>query len=128
MSNLLDPDTSIKEISDELLISEFLNPSKYKKLNLYALMAKRSSHNKEILDLLFSIIKDKKYREQSMMGRIMHSWLPAVFILEHSDENNWKGLKQVLFDYWNKEEKEEFLDYIKQDENYYNFLKDIKKK
>lgn len=122
--NLLDPNTGYEEISDELLIQEFKYPNKYKRMNLYALMARRAIQNVDIRNQLFDVILDEKARKEVLAGRITHAWLPAIFILRESNTEVWFELKQIL-KRWTKEERKSFLDYISSEHIYYNLLWDI---
>ena len=122
--NLLNPNISYEEISDELLIREFNNPQKYKKRHLYALMSKRANSNLIIRKCLFELILDEQARKEIEMGFITHAWLPALFILQNSNDDVRLEVKKIL-KRWPKNEIEIFLNYIKTDNEYYNLLKDI---
>jgi hypothetical protein len=121
---LLDPNISVNEISDEALISEFHKPTKYTKRSLYGVMANRASNNDKIKNLLFELIISEEARYETEMGFIMHAWLPAIFILQESNDAVKLELKHLLKN-WTQEEKELFLFYIKRDQEYYCLLYDI---
>ncbi|MEM9546675.1 MAG: hypothetical protein AAGA77_11925 [Bacteroidota bacterium] len=121
---LIDPNTSIEEISNEVLKSEFLNPVRYKKRNLYALMARRAIEDIEIKSLLFELILSIDARNENEMGFIKHSWLPAIFLLQEANTEIKLELKAVLKQ-WTADEKEIFLNYIKSEQEYYYLLCDI---
>ncbi len=121
---LLDPNISISEISDEELISEFHKPTKYTKRSLYGLMANRASNNDKIKNILFEVIISDEARHETEMGFIMHAWLPAIFILQESNDAVKLELKQLLKN-WTKDEKDAFLFYIKKEQEYYCLLYDI---
>ena len=121
---LLDPNVPVNEFSDEELINEFLNPSKYKRRNLYGVMARRATNNVIIKNMLFGIVVSDEARKETEMGFILHSWLPAILILKESSNSVKLELKQLLKE-WTKEEKGNFLSYIKKEQEYYSFLCDI---
>jgi hypothetical protein len=120
---MLDPNTSPNEISDEELIVKFNNP-KNTGFPLYALMAKRANANSQIKNYLFEVIIDKEKRDDYIAGDITHAWIPAIFILQHSHEEVKMELKSLLKK-WTTEEKKNFIDYIKQEDEYFNLLRDI---
>lgn len=122
--NLLDPNLSHEEVSDDLLQREFENPIRYSKRSLYPLMAKRADNNLAIREMLFALILDEQARKQIEMGIVTHAWLPAIFILKHSNLHVKSELKNVLRK-WSKEEKELFLIYIRKEKEYYDLLSDI---
>lgn len=121
---MLDPKTDILEISNEELLREFNTSNKYTKMNLYALMSTRANINSEIKSKLFEQILNMDARREVVSGRIMHSWFPAIYILKHGNDNLKLDLKEVLKQ-WTKEEKRNFLDYIKSEQEYFCLLYDI---
>lgn len=123
-NDMLDPKTDILEISNEELLREFNTSNKYTKMNLYALMSTRANINSEIKSKLFEQILNMDARREVVSGRIMHSWFPAIYILKHGNDNLKLDLKEVLKQ-WTKEEKRNFLDYIKSEQEYFCLLYDI---
>lgn len=121
---IVDPNTSHSEISDEVLISEFHNPVKYKKAHLYSIMANRADSNSTIKKLLIDFILNEKNRSEYFLGTIIHAWLPVLHILEHGTDKLKLELREVLMQ-WTKDEKELFVNYIKKDQEYYCLLYDI---
>ena len=121
---LIDPNTSHSEISDEVLISEFSNPMKYKKAHLYSIMANRANSNSSIKKLLFEFILDEKNRNAYFLGTIIHAWLPVLHLLEHGTDEMKLELREILRQ-WTMDEKKLFLNYIKKDQEYYCLLYDI---
>lgn len=121
---LIDPNITENEISNEELISEFHTPTKYTKRSLYGVMAHRASNNNLLKNLLFDVIISDEARQETEMGFIMHSWLPAICILKESNEEVKLELKNVLKN-WTKEEKDLFLSYVKKDQEYFCLLYDI---
>lgn len=122
--NLLDPNISIEEISDEFLIEEFNNPSVYKKRNLYALMSVRANYNFTIRRCLLELVLNEKARKEIEFGIIAHAWLPVLLILKHGNDELKFELKETLRS-WTLEERELLVSYAKNDEEYSNFICDI---
>lgn len=120
-TSLLNPYTPYEEISDEVLIDEYLNPIKYKKRSLYAIMAYRCRYNLVIKDILFSVVTNKEALEEVEMGIIKHAWLPALFILQYSTDAIKKDLAEAISK-WPLEEQSLFLGYIKNEKNYMKFF------
>lgn len=120
---MLDPNTPISILSDDRLLIEFNEELNYKKFNLYAIMAKRAD-NLYVRKTLFKIIMDNESRMGKIAGRIMHSWLPAIFILREGSIETKHELKKVLYN-WDLTEKRNFLDYLSSDKNSYDFLESI---
>lgn len=124
MVYMIDPNIDRDKLSDELLIQEFKNPSVYKVRHLYDVMAKRSSDNEEIKQLLFKLILSEDARKEKEMGFIMHAWLPAISILKEGKDEVKQELPNILRQ-WTTKEKELFLNYVKGDQEYYCLLYDI---
>ncbi|MBS9463282.1 hypothetical protein KIM67_12765 [Flagellimonas sp. 389] len=122
---MVEPNLSKEELSDEELIQEFNSPKKYSKARLYAIMAKRANDNSILKEYLFAVIKNEERRKEFVFGAIMHSWLPALHILQNSNLEIKNELKSVLAKVWNQEEKRLFVDYIKKEPEYYALLNDI---
>lgn len=122
--NILDPNTPKSTFDDESLIKEYYEELNFKRINLYSLMARRANSNSKLLEILFGIILDKEGRSERIVGRIAHSWLPAIFILKEGSEETKHKLKEILQE-WEKHEKIDFIDYIKSDTDSYEFLSSI---
>lgn len=122
---MLDPNLNKDEIGDNEIIEEFNNPQKYGQARLYSIMAKRANENDQIKDYLFEVIKDKKKRNEFFAGAIIHAWLPALHILQNSNDSVKQELKSVISENWDKEEKRLFLNYIEKEHDFYTLLKDI---
>lgn len=121
---IVDPNISSSDLTDEEIINEYNNPKKYSKRSLYGVMAKRAAENNIIKDILFDIIISDEARNKTEMGFIMHSWLPAIFILQEAKDSVKLELREILKT-WTKDEKETFLFYIKKEPEYYCLLYDI---
>lgn len=122
---MIDANTSYEEISDAELIAEFISPKKYKRALLYALMAKRSNHNERIKELLFKVILDEGKRKERFLNTLPHSWIPTLYILEHGNDLLKNELLGKLKE-WTNDEKELFLNYVKKDKEYLEFLQPLK--
>jgi hypothetical protein len=121
---LVNPNITSDELSDEEILTEYYTPSKYAQRSLYGVMAKRATTNSRFKEILFEVIMSNKTRKEKEMGFIMHSWLPAIFILREGSDKLKIELKQVLKG-WTHEEKKIFLSYIKSDQEYFCLLYDI---
>lgn len=122
--NILDPNTPRSTFDDESLIREYYEELRFKKINLYPLMARRANSNGKLKEILFSIILDKEKRSERVVGRIMHSWLPAIFILKEGTTETKNQLKQILKK-WEEREKIDFIDYVRSDNDSYQLIKTI---
>lgn len=120
-TKLIDPYTSNKDITDDELISEYFAPKNYKKKNLYAIMAYRCNGNTLIKEILFNVIRSSIALNEIEMGIIKHAWLPALFILEYSDDAVKKELSKIIAE-WPVEERELFINYIKREKKYVAFF------
>jgi hypothetical protein len=122
--SVLNPNISREELSDDNLIFEYYNQKKYKKRQLYEILSVRCNENDEIKELLLNIIKDKDARVEIEFGFIKHAWLPLIYLLKNGSTRTINDLKEILKK-WDFKEKQDLLDYIKQDAFYYETLKDI---
>lgn len=119
---LLDPNIRSKEIKNQEIIQEFLNPSKYKRRSLYGIMSKRASRNKRIKELLFSVVISEESRNEIEMGLIKHSWLPTILILNYGSKSIKEELKNLINENWSSFEINEFIEYIKKDKELYTYF------
>lgn len=122
---MVDPNLSKDILSDEEIIHEFNSPQKYSRARLYSIMAKRANDNSILKEYLFEVIKNEESRKEFFAGAIIHSWLPALHILQNSNLEIKNELKSVLAECWDYEEKRLFVNYIKKEPEYYALLNDI---
>lgn len=115
MNRLIDPDISIELLSNEQLLHEYhLDPNGIGKSNYYAILARRASTSKAILDLLLNIVASEEARNEQAMGFIMKAWLPVIFLLKEGDDDVISQLCEKL-KHWTFDELEDLKSYLKSD-------------
>jgi len=121
----IDPNISRAHLSDEEILRRLYDSRTYNKYDLYSVMAKRSVDNLKMKNYLFDIVKNENFRKQVIMGLITHAWMAALPILEYSNSTVKQELKEIISEYWTKQEKEDLLLYLNRYEEHINLLRDI---
>jgi hypothetical protein len=113
------------KLSTSELITEFTNPnSKYIKINLYAIMAKRLGEveqNKIEEELMRDIVSESNRREV-FFGSIKWAWIPILAILEYGNEENKKLLDAFLRTNWTISEYTNLKEYLRSDKIFSSYF------
>ncbi len=93
-------------------IKRAINGAKVINVNYYPVLAKRASQDVFFENFLLTELDRKENLEEKFFGFIKIAWLPLISIIENSD----KALiakSLAVFNKWPKSEKENFLNYVK---------------
>ncbi len=122
--NLLDPNIGTDVLSDEELMQEYHHPNRYKRMNLYAVMASRAHDHEAMKQALFHEILNEEALDEHIAGDIKRSWIPAILLLKHAQDPVKLELRSILRT-WPEGEKVRFLEYIRSEAEYFCLLYDI---
>jgi hypothetical protein len=106
-----------QEISQEIKDTKKIN------VNFYPIIAKRSEEIPEFKKFLLREMNLEENAKEVFFGSIKISWLPLISILENGSEEFIKSAIQAFSD-WSKTEKENFLNYIKEEKDIIKYFKE----